>query len=337
MEEKISEIQSIETPAKPTLSPEPGKGKSWSKTVLILVFSLALVGGLIFAGYKFKGRQTQPTSQPKPSVTIAPTLVATPTLRSTPASDSTADWSIYTNEEYGFEIKHPNEWILESDTRVFKEGDLFSIKIIGETQKIQTEFYDGAGLTIGVPVKTDKDIKTWVKDYYPAKNVNDEPNEFSEETVGPLTFQKFYTCGLGCFTYYNVKKNDNVYRLMAFAAGPDQARYRQTLLQALSTFKFLSSMDSTGSPKAESGQEEYCIKAETGEKMGLSEAKEIALSSECVKEGSLKEEHFCNESTGTWWIDLDIQKQGCAPACVINVSTKKAEINWRCTGGLIPQ
>lgn len=83
-------------------------------------------------------------------------------------------------------------------------------------------------------------------------------------------------------------------------------------------------------------EEEYCVKAETGEKMSLGQAEEIALSSECVKEGSLKEEYFCNEDTGTWWLDLDIEKEGCAPACVIDVSTKKAKINWRCTG-LIPQ
>ena len=78
--------------------------------------------------------------------------------------------------------------------------------------------------------------------------------------------------------------------------------------------------------------EEYCVKAEMSEKMSLSEAKKIARNSECTKEGSLKEEYFCNENTGTWWIDLDIEKEGCNPACVVNVSTKKAEINWRCTG-----
>lgn len=89
-------------------------------------------------------------------------------------------------------------------------------------------------------------------------------------------------------------------------------------------------------PDQENYQEEDCVKEETGEKMGLNEAKEIAENSECVQEGSLKDEYFCNESTGTWWIDLDVQKEGCNPACVVNVVTKKAEINWRCTG-LIPQ
>ena len=33
---------------------------------------------------------------------------------------------------------------------------------------------------------------------------------------------------------------------------------------------------------------------------------------------------------------IKLEKQGCAPACVVNVVTKKAEINWRCTG-LLPE
>jgi len=70
--------------------------------------------------------------------------------------------------------------------------------------------------------------------------------------------------------------------------------------------------------------EEYC------NDMSLSEAKEIAIASECGDK--LKENHFCNEYTNTWWIDLDLEKEGCAPACVINIETKQAEINWRCTG-----
>lgn len=81
---------------------------------------------------------------------------------------------------------------------------------------------------------------------------------------------------------------------------------------------------------------ESCIKSDTGEEMNFSEAKVIALESECVEEGGLTDEYFCNEYTGTWWIDLDVEKEGCAPACVINVSTKEAEINWRCTGVIIP-
>ena len=83
--------------------------------------------------------------------------------------------------------------------------------------------------------------------------------------------------------------------------------------------------------------EEFCIKKGTGEQLSLTEAREIATASECGKQGALKDTYICNEDTGTWWIDMDIQKEGCNPACVINVVTKQAEINWRCTGLLSPE
>lgn len=79
----------------------------------------------------------------------------------------------------------------------------------------------------------------------------------------------------------------------------------------------------------------YCLDEETDSRMSYLEAVEIAQGSECVEQGELKETSSCNENTGTWWIDLDIDKPGCSPACVVDVSDKTAEINWRCTG-LVP-
>lgn len=68
--------------------------------------------------------------------------------------------------------------------------------------------------------------------------------------------------------------------------------------------------------------------------LSLDEAKEIADASEC---GSNFGENFvCNENTGTYWLDLNLEKPGCNPACVVNIETGEAEINWRCTG-LIPE
>jgi len=64
----------------------------------------------------------------------------------------------------------------------------------------------------------------------------------------------------------------------------------------------------------------------------ISDAKSIAINSECGDR--LKENYMCNEYTGTYWIDLDIEKEGCNPACVVNVETREAEINWRCTGAI---
>ena len=81
--------------------------------------------------------------------------------------------------------------------------------------------------------------------------------------------------------------------------------------------------------------EETCA-APTGESMTVDEARDIATASDCMMNATLKETYFCNENTGTWWFDLNLEKEGCNPACVVNVVTKQAEINWRCTGLIVP-
>jgi hypothetical protein len=77
---------------------------------------------------------------------------------------------------------------------------------------------------------------------------------------------------------------------------------------------------------------ETCTLNSTGAKMSIAEAWSIASNSECIKQGNLEQEHWCNEGTGTWWIKLNITKEGCYPACVIHVDSRFAEINWMCTG-----
>lgn len=87
-------------------------------------------------------------------------------------------------------------------------------------------------------------------------------------------------------------------------------------------------------PKTSEITEEYCTKIGTDESLSLSEAKQMAVDSECGDR--LKDTYMCNDDTGTWWIDLDIETEMCNPACVVNVATRQAEINWRCMG-VLPQ
>lgn len=82
---------------------------------------------------------------------------------------------------------------------------------------------------------------------------------------------------------------------------------------------------------------EVCSDMNSGASLSYEDAVAIAEDSACTQEGELKENHFCNENTGTWWIDLEVEKPGCNPACVVDLNTKTAEINWRCTGALPPQ
>lgn len=58
----------------------------------------------------------------------------------------------------------------------------------------------------------------------------------------------------------------------------------------------------------------------------------------CIKGGESLSPGYYNEGTKTWWFDanLNATKEGCNPACVVSEETKTAEINWRCTGLIVP-
>lgn len=77
--------------------------------------------------------------------------------------------------------------------------------------------------------------------------------------------------------------------------------------------------------------------SQNGETMTFDIAKEIALNSNCSKEGILDiNKYKCNSYTGTWWMDLEVEdKPLCNPACVVDIETKQVEINWRCTGAIV--
>jgi hypothetical protein len=76
--------------------------------------------------------------------------------------------------------------------------------------------------------------------------------------------------------------------------------------------------------------EEHCVDKDTQNILSLADARQIAIESECGDR--LEDTYFCNENTGTYWIDLNIEKQGCNPACVIDITTREGVINWRSTG-----
>lgn len=80
--------------------------------------------------------------------------------------------------------------------------------------------------------------------------------------------------------------------------------------------------------------EEPCIEGS----ITLDEAKAIAEASPCMDDGTLTDDApTYNNVTHTWWFDMDIVKEGCSPACVVDEAAKTAEINWRCTGLIVPE
>lgn len=72
---------------------------------------------------------------------------------------------------------------------------------------------------------------------------------------------------------------------------------------------------------------------------GLSETEAQAIAEKtCIKGGESLAPGNYNAITKTWWFDanLNAAKEGCNPACVVDETTKTAEINWRCTGLIVP-
>jgi len=69
--------------------------------------------------------------------------------------------------------------------------------------------------------------------------------------------------------------------------------------------------------------------------MTYAEAYAHALNSSCTENGTLTNTHMYNDNSKTWWIDLNLTKPGCSPACVVD-ENGTAEINWRCTGLILP-
>jgi hypothetical protein len=91
-------------------------------------------------------------------------------------------------------------------------------------------------------------------------------------------------------------------------------------------------------PQPLSDTENICTIEGTQTTMALSEAKALGAAG-CINEGTLTNESFCNNVTGTWWVILNPTepKEGCNPACVVDIMTKEAGTNWRCTGAQDPE
>ena len=67
----------------------------------------------------------------------------------------------------------------------------------------------------------------------------------------------------------------------------------------------------------------------------------IALENlDCSMAGIVGDKELYNENSNTWWFDIErmpgLDADGCNPACVVSEATRAAEVNWRCTGLVVP-
>ena len=138
-------------------------------------------------------------------------------------------WATFSDDQYGISFDYPTDWSVNQSTQVFENGDLVAVQVLGETQKNNTEFYDGSRFIVMTPVPTDLDLGSWVNSKYTAND------QVSDVTINGVAFKKVYTCGLGCFTYYYTVINGQVYGINTLAEGSKKTEYQAALDQMLET------------------------------------------------------------------------------------------------------
>jgi hypothetical protein len=214
-------------------------------TLALVAAAVVFVGGFFaYKNYFQKRTASQPPEAPQPSsVPVESPKPEEPTVSETESlskiTSSGCD-ELFRNEDYGLEFCYPSNWETAEDQQHFeKTRDLITVYIWGETQKPETEFYDGASFAAGAPVRTNLDADVWVKDNYPEKSIEDLPTKFSQEAKGGQTFEKVEVCySMGCSVYYHIEYGDYLYSFMADAVGPDEAEYTETLDKIFASINF---------------------------------------------------------------------------------------------------
>lgn len=126
-----------------------------SRFVQVLVGLALLAVFASFLSILFTSRSSRPASQsPRPD-SQALTLTSTPTPSPLPATtvsqtDPSAGWQVYTNKEFEFSVKYPEEWFVKDITSGLVENDptLLALRFFPE---IAQDTFD-SNLSSGKPI-----------------------------------------------------------------------------------------------------------------------------------------------------------------------------------------
>ncbi|MBU3918483.1 hypothetical protein KKC63_01050 [Patescibacteria group bacterium] len=207
------------------------KGISTPVGIIVVLVLTIIVGGVAW----YVGVNMEPGPSPTPSPTESPS----PTLE----PDETADWKIYTDDEYGFEIKYPNFYYIIDE-------DFGNVSFRNE--KYRENPSGGCEFNILIrPNPLKKNLEEWLRDnsteaefatdaheksgklYFNSKQANIE-----EINIGREKAIKFYQIGGHPNDWINTLVENGIYiiEMMYF---PKCSSELDVFNQILSTFKFI--------------------------------------------------------------------------------------------------
>jgi hypothetical protein len=133
--------------------PQPEKNNHWISILAVAIFILLALGAIAFLYYQnqqlknmLANYQSQATSPPIPAAT----------------ADPTANWKTYTNTEYYYSLKYPNDWNLRLFAGSQEQATTASsFAIEGPYQNIQTlQGGPDYSITVKVVAKQPADVST---------------------------------------------------------------------------------------------------------------------------------------------------------------------------------
>lgn len=233
----------------PPVAPQKPKNNSF----LIVLLSVSLLLATSLAG--FFALQTQKLAkqlaQIQTSVSLSPSPTEAPTAESTPTPDPTANWKMYTNTKYKFELKYPTNLpsfktkiIGTSDKPFYVIRESFSSENFGTDYGIEIDIWDN-------PSKST--LKAWLESMknaqalaLPTENFNLTPNyaingkEALRFWLDPVSKgQEPGKCVQSCpINNVYVALNDKVYRILFGFSREVNDEDLLILNQILSTFQF---------------------------------------------------------------------------------------------------
>ncbi len=212
--------------------------------VLVLIVGLPIIGFVMGMQYQSFAYVPQENKVPLPTIQSRQQTVAFPLLQS--SCDEKSIGLCITNIIYNqltpssFSLEYPKSWKVNNDGQSFGNSkDILNIWVWGPRQKEGTEMSDGAVFGIGQPVKTDQNLKDWVRENYGEKSeITGLAYEYSTKTIGNRTFETMYACGQNCFTYYHFREGSYIYRISTVVAGPSENVYKTEITNMLAKITF---------------------------------------------------------------------------------------------------
>ncbi len=151
---------------------------------------------------------------------------------------STGEWVKFKDNSSGISLEYPSGWTRRSDEQSYQEGNMLTLTVVGQTQRPQTELYDGVSFVVMKPVQTSEDVADWVQSRYGTISESNEEVKYSSVSYAGRKYEKVTSCGLGCFTYYHTSLNGNLYGFILNAVGPHATTYLQAVDKIMSSVKY---------------------------------------------------------------------------------------------------